>query len=162
MASVLQDLSTTPVDGVVLCPSMFGDRCLVGVASNAGILVLLEPSSEASLGLPDVDLSTCAWYLVHDVRLLLNGERVFDLSKHGPESRARSKHHSDVVVPARLSDPLTNACYIRQHHQRKLALSLCFFGVGFSRLAFLRCCSDEGSRVAIPLQGTREVGLLHF
>ena len=25
-----------------------------------------------------------------------------------------------------------------------------------------RCCSDEGCRVAIPLQGTREVGLLCF
>ena len=57
--------------------------------------------SLASLGLPDVDLSTrAAWYLVHDVRLLLDEERVFDLSKHGPESRARTKHHFDVVVPA--------------------------------------------------------------
>ena len=74
---------------------------------------VLEPSSEAYLGLPDVDLSTCAWYLVYDVRLLLDGERVFDLSKHGPESRARSKHHFDVVVPAHLSNPLTYACYIR-------------------------------------------------
>ena len=101
--------------------------------------MLLEPDSEASLGLSDVDLSTRAWYLVHDVRLLLDGERVFDLSEHGPESRARPKHHFDVVVPARLSDPLTNACYIRQHHQRRLALSL---GVTFSRLAFLRCCCD--------------------
>ena len=72
--------------------------------------MLLEPSSEASLGLSDVDLSTRAWYLVYDVRLLLNGERVFDLSKHGRTSRARSKHHSDIVVPARLSDPLTDAC----------------------------------------------------
>ena len=36
-------------------------------------------SSEASLGLPDVDLSTRAWYLVYDVRLILDGERVFDL-----------------------------------------------------------------------------------
>ena len=107
--------------------------------------MLLEPGSEASLGLPDVDLSTRAWYLVHDVRLLFDGERVFDLSKHGPESRARSKHHSDVVVPARLSDPLTNASYIRQHHQRRLALSLCFFGVAFSRLAFLRCCSEKAA-----------------
>ena len=70
--------------------------------------MLLEPGSEASLGLSDVDLSTRAWYLVHDVRLLLDGERVFDLSKHGPESRARPKHHFDVVVPARLSDPLTS------------------------------------------------------
>ena len=51
--------------------------------------MFLEPGSEASLGLPDVDLSTRAWYLVHDVRLLLDGERVFDLSEHGPESRAR-------------------------------------------------------------------------
>ena len=76
--------------------------------------MLLEPSSEASLGLSDVDLSIRAWYLVHDVRLLLDGERVFDLSKHGPESRARSKHHFDIVVPARLSDPLTNACYIHK------------------------------------------------
>ena len=124
--------------------------------------MFLEPGSEASLGLSDVDLSTRAWYLVHDVRLLLDGERVFDLSEHGPESRARPKHHFDVVVPARLSDPLTNACYIRQHHQRRLALSLCFFGVAFSRLAFLRCCFDEGCRVSIPLQGTREVGLLRF
>ena len=49
--------------------------------------MLLEPGSEASLGLSDVDLSTRAWYLVHDVRLLLDGERVFDLSEHGPESR---------------------------------------------------------------------------
>ena len=105
--------------------------------------MLLEPGSEASLGLSDVDLSTRAWYLVHDVCLLLDGERVFDLSEHGPESRARPKHHFDVVVHARLSDPLTNACYI-------------------SRLAFLRCCSDEGCRVSIPLQGTREVGLLRF
>ena len=72
--------------------------------------MLLEPSSEASLGLSGVDLSTRAWYLVHDVRLLLGGERVFDLSEHRPESRARPKHHFDVVVPARLSDPLTNTC----------------------------------------------------
>ena len=70
--------------------------------------MLLEPSSEASLGLPDVDLSTGAWYLVYDVHLLLDGERIFDLSKHGLESRARSKHHFDVVLPARFSDPLTN------------------------------------------------------
>ena len=41
--------------------------------------MLLEPGSEASLGLSDVDLSTRAWYLVHDVRLLLDKERVFDL-----------------------------------------------------------------------------------
>ena len=87
MASALQTLSTTPVDGVVLCPSMLGDRCLVGLASNTGIFVLLEPSSEASLGLSDVDLPTRAWYLVYSVRLLLDGERVFDVSKHGPESR---------------------------------------------------------------------------
>ena len=86
--------------------------------------MLLEPGYEASLGLSDVDLSTRAWYLVHDVRLLLDGERVFDLSKHGPESRARPKHHFDVVIPARLSDPLTNACYIRQHHQRGLVISI--------------------------------------
>ena len=59
--------------------------------------MFLEPGSEASLGLSDVDLSTRAWYLVHDVRLLLDGERVFDLSEHGPESRARPKHHFDVV-----------------------------------------------------------------
>ena len=39
--------------------------------------MFLEPSSEASLGLSDVDLSTRAWYLVHNVRLLLDGERVF-------------------------------------------------------------------------------------
>ena len=39
-------------------------------------LVLLEFSSEASLGLSDVDLSTRAWYLVYDVRLFLDGERV--------------------------------------------------------------------------------------
>ena len=71
MASALQDLSTTPVDGVVLCPSMFGDRLLVGLAFNAGILVLLEPGSEASLGLSDVDLSTRAWYLVH-CRILIS------------------------------------------------------------------------------------------
>ena len=32
------------------------------------------------VGLSDVDLSTRAWYLVYDVRLLLDGERVFDLS----------------------------------------------------------------------------------
>ena len=70
--------------------------------------MFLEPGSEASLGLSDVDLSTRAWYLVHDVRLLLDGERVFDLSEHGPESRARPKHHFDVVVPARLSDPLVS------------------------------------------------------
>ena len=59
--------------------------------------MLLESSSEASLGLSDVDLSTCVWYLVYDIRLFLDGERVFDFSKHGPESCARSKHHSDVV-----------------------------------------------------------------
>ena len=71
--------------------------------------MLLQPSSVSSLGLSDVDLSTRAWYLVYDVRLLLDGERLFELSKHGPESRARCKHHPDVVVPARLSDTLTNA-----------------------------------------------------
>ena len=59
--------------------------------------MLLEPGSEASLGLSDVDLSTRAWYLVHGVRLLLDGERVFDLSEHGPESRARPKDHFDMV-----------------------------------------------------------------
>ena len=77
--------------------------------------MLLEPSSEASLGLFDllIDLPTRARYLVYDVCLLLDGEGVFDLSKHGPESRARSKHHSDVVVPARLSDPLTNTSCVR-------------------------------------------------
>ena len=83
--------------------------------------MFLEPGSEASLGLSDVDLSTRAWYLVHDVRLLLDGERVFDLSEHGPESRARPKHHFDVVVPARLSDPLTNACYMSS-----CSLLMCF------------------------------------
>ena len=41
------------------------------------------------------------------------GERVFDLSEHRPESRTGSKHHFDVVAPARLPDPLTNASYIR-------------------------------------------------
>ena len=68
---------------------------------------------EASLGLSDVDLSTHAWHVVHDVCLHLDRERVFDFSKHGPESRARSKHHSVVVLPAHFSDPLTNACYAR-------------------------------------------------
>ena len=103
-------LVATPVDGVVLCA-----RRLLACRSgnNAGIFVLLEPSSEAFLGLSDVDLTTCAWHLVYDVCLLLDGERVFDLSKHGPKSWARSKHHSDVLVPARLSDPFTNACYVR-------------------------------------------------
>ena len=71
--------------------------------------MLLELSSKASLGLSDVDLSTCAWYLVYDVRLLLDGERIFDFSKQGPENLARSKHHSDVVVPARLSHPLISS-----------------------------------------------------
>ena len=52
--------------------------------------MLFEPSSEASLGLSDVDISTCAWHLVHNVRLLLDWERVFDFSTHGLESRARS------------------------------------------------------------------------
>ena len=75
--------------------------------------MLLESSSEETLGLSDVDFSTYARYLVYDIRLFLDGERIFDFSKHGPESRARSKHHSDVVVPARLPDPLTNACYVR-------------------------------------------------
>ena len=42
--------------------------------------MLLEPGSEASLGLSDVDLSTRAWYFVHDVRLLLDGERVIQSS----------------------------------------------------------------------------------
>ena len=44
--------------------------------------MLFEPSSEASLGLSNVDLSTCVWHLVHDVRLFLDGERVFDFSKY--------------------------------------------------------------------------------
>ena len=61
------------------------------------------PSSEASPGLSDVDPSTRAWHLVHDVRLFLDGERVFDFSKHGPESRARSKIlHAFLIL----------ACYI--------------------------------------------------
>ena len=71
--------------------------------------MLFEQNFEASLGFSNVGLSTCAWHLVQDARLFLDGERVFDFRKHGPESRARSKHHSDVVIPARLSDPLTNA-----------------------------------------------------
>ena len=70
--------------------------------------MLLEPSFDATLDLSDVDLSIRAWYLVYNVRLLLDGEKVFDFGKHRPESRARSKHHSDVVVPARLSNPCTN------------------------------------------------------
>ena len=65
-------------------------------------------SLSLALSLSDIDLSTCAWHLIHDVCLFLDGERVFDLSERGQESRDRSKHHSDVVVPARLSDPLTN------------------------------------------------------
>ena len=75
--------------------------------------MLFESSSEAFLGVSDVDLSTRACNLVHDVRLLLYGERVFHSSKHGLEGWARSKHHYHVVVSARLSDPLTNACYLR-------------------------------------------------
>ena len=62
--------------------------------------MLLDSSSEAYLGVSDVDLSTRARYLVYDIRLFLDGERVFE---HGPESRTR--YHSNVVVPARLSDP---------------------------------------------------------
>ena len=61
----------------------------------------------------DIRSQSPAQYLVYDIHLFLDGERVFDISKHGPESRARSKHYSDVVLPARLSDPLTNACYVR-------------------------------------------------
>ena len=46
--------------------------------------MLLESSSEASPGLSDIDLSTSAWHLVDDVRLFLDGNRVFDFSEHGP------------------------------------------------------------------------------
>ena len=70
---------TTPV---VLCTK----RARRSLTCRSGML--LEPSSEASLGLSDVDLPTHAWYPVYDVCLLLDGERVFDLSKHGPENRA--------------------------------------------------------------------------
>ena len=61
--------------------------------------MLLEPSLEASPILSDIDLSTHAWHLVYDVRLFLDGERVLT--------------PFDVVVPARLSDLLTNTCYVR-------------------------------------------------
>ena len=56
--------------------------------------MLLEPGSEASLGLSDVDLSTRAWYFVHDVRLLLDGERVFDLilRSHGRAGTVLARH----------------------------------------------------------------------
>ena len=73
--------------------------------------MLFETSYKAACGLSGVDLTTCAWYLVHDVRLLLDGEKVFDLSEHGPESRARS-NTTDIVAPAHIPDPLTNACYM--------------------------------------------------
>ena len=42
--------------------------------------MLLEPGSKASLGLSDVDLSTRAWYLVHDVRLLLDKSAIARVS----------------------------------------------------------------------------------
>ena len=94
LVSALQNLSTTPVNGVVVCLSMLSDRRLVSLAFNTGVLVLLVSSSEASLGLSDVDLSTCAWYLVYDIHF--DRERVFDFSKHGPESRAFSASRFDA------------------------------------------------------------------
>ena len=75
--------------------------------------MLFESSFEATFGLTDVDLSTRARQFVYYVRLFLDGERVFDLSEHEPEGRARPKHYSDVIAPAHLPDPLTNASYIR-------------------------------------------------
>ena len=76
MASALQNISATTVDGVVV----HARRSLTS-RSNASVLVLLESSFEASLGLFDVDLSTRAWYLVYDIRLFLDRERVFDFTR---------------------------------------------------------------------------------
>ena len=54
----------------------------------------------------------------------------------------RSSHDSDYVDPARLPNPLTNACYIQKHHQRRLALSLFFFGIAtWSFSVFKFVCS---------------------
>ena len=49
--------------------------------------MLFESSFEASLGLPDVDISTRAWYVAHNVCSFLNGERIFDPSEHGLEGQ---------------------------------------------------------------------------
>ena len=46
---------------------------------------------------------------------------VFGLSEKAAEGGPRLKHRSDVEVPAHLSDPLTNTCYVRKvGHRRPL------------------------------------------
>ena len=54
---------------------MLGDRRLVGLASKAGVFVLLEPSSEASLGLSDVDFS-CRPKVTEIKKLSLNNDEI--------------------------------------------------------------------------------------
>ena len=113
MASALKNPGAIPVDWVAFRPGMLCDGRLRGLAFDASFLMLFESSFEASLGLTDIDLSIRARHFVYYVRMFFDGERVFDLGEHGPEGRARPKHHSDVIAPARLPDPLTNASYIR-------------------------------------------------
>ena len=113
MASALKNPGAIPVDWVAFHPGMLCDVLLPGLAFDASFPMLLESSFKALLGLTDVDISTQARYFVYDIRLFFYGERVFDLSKHGPKGWSGPKHHSDVVAPERLLDLLTIASYIQ-------------------------------------------------
>ena len=74
--------------------------------------MLLKSSSEASLGLSGVDLSTRAYGISYTTFACFSmGKGSLTLvnmdGKVGPDLMML------YIVPARLSDPLTNACYVR-------------------------------------------------
>ena len=110
MASTQQNLSTTPVDGVVLRPNCSAIADLsVWHLTQTSLCSLNLRSSEASLGLSDVDLSKRAWYLVYDVRLLLDGERGFDFSKHDPTFLSMLRNLSSYQVESREPNNLSSS-----------------------------------------------------
>ena len=51
------------------------------LASTTSLLVCIVSSFEVPLGLTDVDLPTCARHFIHNCRLFLGRERVFDVSE---------------------------------------------------------------------------------
>ena len=75
--------------------------------------MLLESSSEVSLGISDVDLSTLACIVSRIVSCFSMGRGSLTLVSMDRKVGPDLNNHSDVVVPARLSDPLTNTCYVR-------------------------------------------------
>ena len=79
-ASMLQYPGVIPADGMVLSPGVFGYGRLVREAFDTCVLMLLQPCSKPACSLANVHLSAGARHFVDDVRLLLPGEGVLDLS----------------------------------------------------------------------------------